>query len=157
MENTRRRRKPVSAGAIARLADEARDVSRFFTNKGRMMGPIQRVNVDLASGMLEELDRAAKELNISRQAVIKTLIRKRSISNIWREEAPPPLSGDSPESLRQSASPDGSQLEIPTDDNWISRGEIIVDAGHASPQFRAKSTGPRKDHRGAFASSTVCP
>src|ERR1035441_9183942 len=27
-------------------------------------------------GMLEELDRAAKELNISRQAVIKTLIRQ---------------------------------------------------------------------------------
>jgi metal-responsive CopG/Arc/MetJ family transcriptional regulator len=41
-----------------------------------MMAPIQRVNVDLASGMLEELDRAAKELNISRQAVIKTLIRQ---------------------------------------------------------------------------------
>jgi hypothetical protein len=76
MENTRRRRKPVSAEAIAHLADEGRDVSRFFTNKGRMMGPIQRVNVDLASGMLEELDRAAKELNISRQAVIKTLIRQ---------------------------------------------------------------------------------
>ena len=76
MESTRRRRKPVSAEAIARLADEGKDVSRFFTNKGRMMGPIQRVNVDLASGMLEELDRAAKELNISRQAVIKTLIRQ---------------------------------------------------------------------------------
>jgi hypothetical protein len=72
MENTRKRRKPVSADAIGRLADEGRDVSRFFTN----MGPIQRVNVDLASGMLEELDRAAKELNISRQAVIKTLIRQ---------------------------------------------------------------------------------
>ena len=76
MQNTRRRRKPVSAEAIARLADEGRDVSRFFTNNGRMMGPIQRVNVDLASGMLEELDSAAKELNISRQAVIKTLIRQ---------------------------------------------------------------------------------
>jgi hypothetical protein len=76
MENTRRRRKPLSAEAIARLADEGRDVSRFFTNNGRMMGPIQRVNVDLASGMLEELDWAAKELNISRQAVIKTLIRQ---------------------------------------------------------------------------------
>ena len=76
MQNTRRRRKPVSAEAIARLADEGKNVSRFFTNKGRMMGPIQRVNVDLASGMLEELDRAAKELNISRQAVIKTLIRQ---------------------------------------------------------------------------------
>ena len=72
MQNTRRRRKPASAEAIARLADEGRDVSRFFTNNGRMMGPIQRVNVDLASGMLEELDRAAKELNISRQAVIGT-------------------------------------------------------------------------------------
>ena len=76
MENTRKRRKPVSADAIGRLADEGRDVSRFFTNNGRMTGPIQRVNVDLAAGMLEELDRAAKELNISRQAVIKTLIRQ---------------------------------------------------------------------------------
>jgi hypothetical protein len=77
MQNTRRRRKPVSAETIARLADQGNDVSQFFTNTGRMMGPpIQRVNVDLASGMLEELDKAAKELNISRQAVIKTLIRQ---------------------------------------------------------------------------------
>jgi hypothetical protein len=76
MKNTRKRRKPVPAETIARLADSGRNVSRFFTNNGRMMGPIQRVNVDLASGMLEELDRAAKELNISRQAVIKTLIRQ---------------------------------------------------------------------------------
>ena len=76
MKNTRSSRKPVSAEAIARLADQGRDVSRFFTNTGRMMGPIQRVNVDLAAGMLEELDRAAKELNISRQAVIKTLKRQ---------------------------------------------------------------------------------
>jgi hypothetical protein len=76
MKNTRKPRKPVPAEAIARLADRGKDVSRFFTNTGQMMGPIQRVNVDLASGMLEELDRAAKELNISRQAVIKTLIRQ---------------------------------------------------------------------------------
>jgi metal-responsive CopG/Arc/MetJ family transcriptional regulator len=41
-----------------------------------MQTPVQRVNVDLAAGMLEELDRAARELNISRQAVIKTLIRQ---------------------------------------------------------------------------------
>ena len=76
MKNTRKPRKPMPAEAIARLADHGKDVSRFFTNTGQMMGPIQRVNVDLASGMLEELDRAAKELNISRQAVIKTLIRQ---------------------------------------------------------------------------------
>jgi hypothetical protein len=76
MNKTRRTRKPVPAETIARLADQGKDVSRFFTNAGRMMGPIPRVNVDLAAGMLEELDRAAKELNISRQAVIKTLIRQ---------------------------------------------------------------------------------
>lgn len=76
MNKTRKRPKPVSAETIARLADRGKDVSRFFTNTGRMMAPIQRVNVDLAPGILEELDRAAKELNISRQAVIKTLIRQ---------------------------------------------------------------------------------
>jgi hypothetical protein len=76
MNRTRRRRKPISAESIARLAEQGKDVSRFFTNKGRIVAPIQRVNVDLAAGMLEELDRAAKELNISRQAVIKTLIRQ---------------------------------------------------------------------------------
>ncbi|MGA8647640.1 MAG: ribbon-helix-helix protein, CopG family [Candidatus Sulfotelmatobacter sp.] len=76
MNKTRKRSRPVPAETIARLADRGKDVSRFFTNAGRMMAPIQRVNVDLAPGMLEELDRAAKELNISRQAVIKTLIRQ---------------------------------------------------------------------------------
>jgi metal-responsive CopG/Arc/MetJ family transcriptional regulator len=40
------------------------------------MGPIQRVNVDFTATMLQELDGAAKELNVSRQAVIKTLIRE---------------------------------------------------------------------------------
>ena len=76
MKKTLKRSKPVPAETIARLADRGKDVSRFFTNSGQMMDPIQRVNVDLAPGMLEELDRAAKELNISRQAVIKTLIRQ---------------------------------------------------------------------------------
>lgn len=76
MKDTPKKKKPASAEAIARLADEGKSVSSFFTNKGRMMSPIRRVNVDFASTMLEELDDAAKELNISRQAVIKTLTRQ---------------------------------------------------------------------------------
>ena len=76
MKTIRKPGKQLSAEAIARLADQGKDVSRFFTNTGQMMGPIQRVNVDLAPGMLAELDQAAKDLNISRQAVIKTLIRQ---------------------------------------------------------------------------------
>jgi hypothetical protein len=75
MKRTRKKRKPVSADYIARLADKGKDVSRFFTNQGQMMKPVQRVNVDFTPTMLAELERAAKELNVSRQAVIKTLIR----------------------------------------------------------------------------------
>ena len=76
MKKTRKSAKPVSADAIARLADRGKDVSSYFRGQGRMMQPIQRVNVDLTAAMLEELDRAAQELNVSRQAVIKTLVRQ---------------------------------------------------------------------------------
>ncbi len=76
MKKTRKSTRPVSADAIARLADQGKDVSRFFKGKGRMVQPIQRVNVDVTAAMLEELDKAAQELNVSRQAVIKTLVRQ---------------------------------------------------------------------------------
>jgi len=76
MRSIRKKKRGMSAENIARLADKGKDVSRFFTNAGQMMSPIQRVNVDFATPMLDELDSAAKELNISRQAVIKTLIRQ---------------------------------------------------------------------------------
>lgn len=102
MTSIRKQKKPVTAEAIARRADRGQDVSQSFTNKGRMMGPIRRVNVDFASPMLEELDNAAKELNISRQAVIKTLIRqaldhhylavRHSASHSHRVRSTPPAS-----------------------------------------------------------------
>ena len=65
----------VSAEEIARRADSGEDISEFFTNDGTMMPPVQRVNVDFSREMLTELDEAARRLNISRQAVIKTLVR----------------------------------------------------------------------------------
>ncbi len=76
MKSIRKRRRAVAAEAIARRAERGQDVSRFFTNAGRMMEPIRRVNVDFAAPMLRELDSAALELNISRQAAIKTLLRQ---------------------------------------------------------------------------------
>ncbi len=76
MKSIRKRQRAVPAEAIARRAERGEDVSRFFTNAGRMMEPIRRVNVDFAAPMLRELDSAATELNISRQGVIKTLIRQ---------------------------------------------------------------------------------
>jgi hypothetical protein len=76
MKNTVRKKKPATAEAIARMADRGQDVSRFFSNSGQVRKPIQRVNVDFTSGMLEELEAAAKDLNVSRQAVIKTMLRQ---------------------------------------------------------------------------------
>jgi hypothetical protein len=69
------RKKAPSAESIAQMAEKGNDISRYFTNRGRMMQPIQRVNVDLTADMLRELDQAASELNVSRQAVIKVFIR----------------------------------------------------------------------------------
>ncbi|HTW60167.1 MAG TPA: hypothetical protein VMD55_00080 [Terracidiphilus sp.] len=75
MPKTIKARKPISADRIAVLAERDEDISRFFTNKGKMMPAIQRVNVDFTLPMLSELDEQARELNVSRQAVIKTLLR----------------------------------------------------------------------------------
>ena len=76
MKKTHKPSRPVSAEEIARMADQGKDVSGFFKSQGRMVQPIRRVNVDLTAAMVEELDQAAQDLNISRQAVIKTLVRQ---------------------------------------------------------------------------------
>ena len=59
---------------IAEMATRGEDVSRFFTNQFTVVRPVRRVNVDLTHGMLRDLDAKAAKLNISRQAVIKTLL-----------------------------------------------------------------------------------
>ncbi len=76
MKKTRKPAGPVSADVIARMADQGKDISHSFKGKGRMVQPIQRVNVDVTASMLEELDKAAQNLNVSRQAIIKTLVRQ---------------------------------------------------------------------------------
>jgi len=76
MKKTRKTVRPVSADAIARLADQGKDIARFFKGQGGMVQPIQRVNVDVTASMLEELDKAAQDLNVSRQAGVKTLVRQ---------------------------------------------------------------------------------
>jgi len=68
--------KKPTANKIAQMTDEGKDISKYFANKGEMRKPIQRVNVDFTINMLHELDELAKELNISRQAVIKAFLRQ---------------------------------------------------------------------------------
>ena len=76
---TKPSKKRPAAEHIARAAERDEDVTRFFAGKGRMMPPlprpdVQRVNVDFTTEMLGELDAEALRLNISRQAVIKTML-----------------------------------------------------------------------------------
>ena len=70
------KKKKLSSDEIAEKAMSGEDVSRFFTNKGEMKPPIQRVNVDFSLDMLKELGDLARELNISRQAIIKAYLRQ---------------------------------------------------------------------------------
>ena len=69
-------KKTPTADAIAEMASRGEDVSRYFTGKFTVVRPVRRVNVDLTDGMLRELDERAARLNISRQAVIKTLLAR---------------------------------------------------------------------------------
>jgi len=65
-----------TADEIAAMASRGEDISAYFTNKFSVVRPVKRVNVDLTQGMLREVDYLAARLNISRQAVIKTLLRQ---------------------------------------------------------------------------------
>ena len=64
----------VSADEIAEKATRGENISGYFSNQLKAIKPVHRVNVDLTQGMLRELDSRAAYLNISRQAVIKTLL-----------------------------------------------------------------------------------
>jgi hypothetical protein len=65
-----------TAGEIAEMASRGENVSAFFTNEFTVVRPVHRVNVDLTQGMLRQLDERAARLNISRQAVIMTLLEQ---------------------------------------------------------------------------------
>jgi hypothetical protein len=64
----------ISVDEIAEMASRGEDISGFFTNRFTVVKPLRRVNVDLTEGMLRQLDERAARLNISRQAVIKSLL-----------------------------------------------------------------------------------
>jgi hypothetical protein len=70
-----------TADEIAEMADKGEDISKFFTGDGKMKQPLNKakmqcVNVDFTSEMLHELDNIVREVNISRQDVIKMYIRQ---------------------------------------------------------------------------------
>ncbi len=70
-----------TADEIAEMADRGEDISKFFTGDGKMKPPLDKagtqcVSVDFTPEMLHQLDNIVREVNISRQAVIKMYIRQ---------------------------------------------------------------------------------
>jgi len=46
MKKSRKSAKPVSADAIARLADRGKDISSYFKSRGRMIRPVQQAKAE---------------------------------------------------------------------------------------------------------------
>ena len=76
MKKTSKTKRPAPAESIARLADNGRDISAYFTNKGKMMPPLGSLGIDLNDEMISELNEAATKLKVSQQALIKRFIRR---------------------------------------------------------------------------------
>jgi hypothetical protein len=76
MKRIPKNKRVVTAETIAQKAENGEDISSFFTNKGRMMNPMRRVNVDFTTEMLDEIDEVVLKMNISRQAFIKNSLRQ---------------------------------------------------------------------------------
>jgi len=75
MKNTPKAKRPASAESIARLADKGKDVSAYFTNKGRMMPPLNIITLTLNDQTLMELNKAARIQKVSGQTLIKQFIK----------------------------------------------------------------------------------
>lgn len=58
------------------MATHGEDVSTHFPNKFTVVRPLRGLEADLSPGMLRELDARAMRLRISRQAIIKRLLRQ---------------------------------------------------------------------------------
>jgi hypothetical protein len=83
MPKIQSKKRKISADQISKLADRNHDVTQFYSagsmqegfDKIELMPSVQRVNVDFAVPMLEEIDFISSELHVSRQSLIKTWMR----------------------------------------------------------------------------------
>lgn len=69
----------MKAKDFDKLFDEGKNITSYLDTdrKVRMGDEVQRVNVDFPRWMVDSLDREAKRLGISRQAVIKFWIAEK--------------------------------------------------------------------------------
>lgn len=65
MKKTSKSKLPAPAESIARLADNGQDTSPYFTNKGKMMPPLDSVDLRLNEEMIAELMRRPVNLMLA--------------------------------------------------------------------------------------------
>lgn len=68
--------KSLPADELDRLFDSGEDISEYLDRESTrpLNAEIKRINVDMPAWMVSALDDEATRLNISRQAVIKTML-----------------------------------------------------------------------------------
>ena len=89
MKSSGKAKKKMPIEEIEAMAVRGEDVTKYFDYKNAKLHPgygkierverskdVQRVNVDLAQGMLSELDSISKENNVPRPSLIKTMLRE---------------------------------------------------------------------------------
>jgi hypothetical protein len=93
-------KKPPSAEEIAEKASRGEDISQFFTNRFTVVRPVENVTVGLTPAMLRKVDERAPRMNMTREAVIKTLLDRalheeahNRTRPTTRRHAPPPGQG----------------------------------------------------------------
>ena len=78
-----------SADEIAEKAMAGDDISGFFSNSGTMCSPIQKLSINIGTKMLNEIDKIAMDMNVDRQAFIKTCLRQSMdqhyLAQKWRQ------------------------------------------------------------------------
>ncbi|MDR2891665.1 MAG: BrnA antitoxin family protein [Deltaproteobacteria bacterium] len=69
-------KKSLPAEELDRMFDAGEDISEYIDHESTrsLNREIKRINLDVPSWMLNALDHEAERLNISRQAVVKTML-----------------------------------------------------------------------------------
>jgi hypothetical protein len=77
----------ATADEIADRASRGEDVSAYFTNRFTVVRPPVRIDAGLPPGMLRKLDAHAMRAGVSRQEVIKKLLRQ-ALDNVTVRPSP---------------------------------------------------------------------
>ena len=75
----KRKSEKITTGEFDSMFERGGDIFKYLDFKKATV--VRRVNVDFPEWMIEQLDKEAQKLNISRQAVVKTWIYERLTSH----------------------------------------------------------------------------